>query len=148
MANDLNELYQEIILDHSKCPRNFQKLECANRVAQGYNPLCGDQVTVFLDLNKETIRNISFQGTGCAICKAAASLMTATLKGKTTAEAKNLFDGFHVLVTTGKQDNGNMGKLNAFAGVHKYPARVKCAILPWHAVVAALGGQKDPVTSE
>lgn len=148
MAENLNELYQEIILDHSKCPRNFLKLECANRVAEGYNPLCGDQVTVFLQVDKETIQNISFQGTGCAICKAAASLMTATLKGKTTKEAKNLFDGFHVLVTTGQHGEKQMGKLEAFAGVYKYPARVKCAILPWHAVVAALNEKKDPVTSE
>lgn len=148
MAENLNELYQEIILDHSKCPRNFQRLDCANRVAKGYNPLCGDQVTVFLQVTKDTIQNISFQGSGCAICKAAASMMTASLKGKTTEEAKNLFDGFHVLVTTGRHQDKTMGKLEAFAGIHKFPSRVKCAILPWHAVVAALNQQKDPVSSE
>ena len=148
MTDDLSDLYQEIILDHSKCPRNFQKLECANHVAEGRNPLCGDQVTVFLKLEEEVIRDISFQGSGCAISKAAASMMTAHLKGKTKEEARNMFKTYHEMVTTGISHPEEIGKLAAFAGVHKFPARVKCAILPWHAVVAALEDKQDPVSTE
>lgn len=148
MNDDLNDLYQEVILDHSKCPRNFQKLECANRVAQGKNPLCGDQVTVYLKVDHEVISDISFQGSGCAISKASASMMTAQLKGKTRAEARAMFDAYHDLVTHGSTETEKVGKLAAFAGVHKFPARVKCAILPWHAVIAALEDKKDPVSTE
>jgi len=148
MSDDLSDLYQEVILDHSKCPRNFQKLECANRVAEGKNPLCGDQVTVFLKLDKDVIKDISFQGSGCAISKASASMMTGSLKGKTMAEARQMFATYHEMVTTGIAHPENVGKLAVFAGVHKFPARVKCAILPWHAVVAALDQKKDPVSTE
>jgi nitrogen fixation protein NifU and related proteins len=137
MFDDLNDLYQQVILDHSRSPRNFQKLATANRVAQGHNPLCGDQVMVFLDLQDGVIREITFQGSGCAISKASASIMTAALKGKSADEARQLFEKFRGMVTTGQTDEAD-GKLQAFAGVHKFPARVKCAILPWHAVASAL----------
>ena len=148
MADDLYELYQEVILDHSRCPRNFQPLACANRVAEGHNPLCGDRVTVFLKLENDVIQDISFQGSGCAISKAAASIMTSNLKGKTKAQARLMFEDYRRLVTTGVTNQGSEGKLAAFAGVHKFPARVKCAILPWHAVVAALEDTKQPVSTE
>jgi nitrogen fixation protein NifU and related proteins len=148
MTTDLNELYQQVILDHSKNPRNYQKLEQANHIAEGHNPLCGDRVTVFLKVENDRIQDISFQGSGCAISKAAASMMTANLKGKTLAEARQLFDQYRTMVTTGNLDAKAVGKLAAFAGVHKFPARVKCAILPWHAVVAALERKTEPVATE
>lgn len=148
MSDDLNDLYQEVILDHSRSPRNFRALAEANRTAQGHNPLCGDQVSVFLRLEGEVVRDISFLGSGCAISKASASIMTAALKGKTVAEIKQLFEHMHLLVTTGKADDEKLGKLAVFAGVHKFPARVKCAILPWHAVIAAAEGKGEPVSTE
>jgi nitrogen fixation NifU-like protein len=147
MFDDLTELYQQVILDHSKSPRNFHKLENANRTTQGHNPLCGDNYTLYLLMEGDLVKNISFQGSGCAISKASASLLTETVKGKTTAEVKALFDKMHDMVTTGKSNDG-VGKLAVFAGVHKFPARVKCAILPWHAVVAAIEGKQEPVTTE
>src|SRR5438034_8733739 len=148
MSDDLTDLYQEMILDHSKSPRNFRKLEAANRFAQGHNPLCGDNVTLYLLMEGDSIKDISFQGSGCAISKASASMLTASLKGKTKAEVKELFDKVHTMVTTGEVNGSQMGKLAVFAGVHKFPARVKCAILPWHAAMAALEGSSDPVTTE
>ncbi len=148
MSMDLNELYQQVILDHSKSPRNYQKLEGASHVAEGHNPLCGDRVMVYLKVDQGVIRDIGFQGSGCAISKAAASMMTANLKGKTVAEARALFDHFRSMITTGEMDPNSVGKLAAFAGVHKFPARVKCAILPWHAVVAALDRKTEPVATE
>ena len=147
MFDDLADLYQQVILDHSRSPRNFHKLEGANRTAQGHNPLCGDQYTIFALVDGDVIKEISFQGSGCAISKASASILTDTLKGKTKAELKALFDKVHDLVTTGRSADG-VGKLAVFAGVHKFPARVKCAILPWHAVVAAVEGRQEPVTTE
>jgi nitrogen fixation NifU-like protein len=147
MFDDLNDLYQQVILDHSRSPRNFQKLPNANRSAEGRNPLCGDQVSLYVLLNGERIEDLSFQGSGCAISKAAASLLTESLKGKTKDEAKLLFQKVHQMVTTGEVDE-QVGKLAVFAGVHKFPARVKCAILPWHAVVAALEGKAEPVSTE
>jgi nitrogen fixation NifU-like protein len=147
MFDDLTDLYQEVILDHSKSPRNFHKLENANRTAQGHNPLCGDHYTIYAVMDGDVINDISFQGSGCAISKASASILTDTLKGKTKADVKALFDKVHAMVTTGKSDDG-VGKLAVFAGVHKFPARVKCAILPWHAVVAAVEGRQEPVTTE
>ncbi len=147
MFDDLTELYQQVILDHSKSPRNFRTLEHANRIAQGHNPLCGDSYTIYALLDGDLIKDISFQGSGCAISKASASLLTDALKGKTKAELKTLFEKVHEMVTTGKSDDG-VGKLAVFAGVHKFPARVKCAILPWHAVVAAVEGRPEPVTTE
>jgi len=147
MFDDLTDLYQQVILDHSKSPRNFGKLAGANRTAQGHNPLCGDNYTLYAVMDGDVIKDISFQGSGCAISKASASILTDTLKGKTKAEVKALFDKVHDLVTTGRSSDG-VGKLAVFAGVHKFPARVKCAILPWHAVVAAVEGKQEPVTTE
>jgi len=147
MFDDLNDLYQQVILDHSKSPRNYSKLEGANRTAQGHNPLCGDHVTMYLHLDGNTVKDISWQGSGCAISRASASILTTAVKGKTVAEVKSLFAQVHDMVTTGKS-NGDLGKLAVFAGVHKFPARVKCAILPWHAAVAAVEGKSEPVSTE
>jgi len=143
--SDLSELYQQVILDHNDRPRNFTKLEGANRTADGYNPVCGDQISVSLQLGDDVIRNIGFQGSGCAISKASASLMTASVKGKTTAEAKVLFDRFHEMVTGVPDravDHQELGKLAIFAGVREFPARVKCATLAWHTLRAALDGNR------
>ena len=148
MFDDLTDLYQQVILDHSKSPRNFHKLENANRTAQGHNPLCGDNYTIYALLEGDVIKDLSFQGSGCAISKASASILTDTLKGKTKAEVKALFDKVHDMVTTGNVNGGDLGKLAVFAGVHKFPARVKCAILPWHAVVAAVEGKQGSVSTE
>ena len=147
MFDDLNDLYQQVILDHSKSPRNYSKLEGANRTAQGHNPLCGDHVTMYLHLDGNTVKDISWQGSGCAISRASASILTTAVKGKSVAEVKSLFAQVHDMVTTGKS-NGDLGKLAVFAGVHKFPARVKCAILPWHAAVAAVEGKSEPVSTE
>jgi len=149
--SDLRELYQQVILDHSKKPRNFRKLDSANRTAEGYNPLCGDQITVYLRLENDVIRDISFQGSGCAISKASASMMTASLKGKTTAEAEGLFETFHKMVTADLSttfDPLEVGKLAAFAGVREFPVRVKCATLAWHTLHAALEGKEEKVSTE
>ena len=148
MFDDLQDLYQQVILDHSKSPRNFFKMPSPSRIAQGHNPLCGDNITLFLMMDGDTIKDISFQGSGCAISKASASLLTENLKGKTKAEVKNLFEQVRQMVTTGKRDGSDLGKLAVFAGVHKFPARVKCAILPWHAAIAAVEGQNEPVSTE
>ena len=148
MSDDLSELYQEVILDHSKSPRNFHKLEGANRTAQGHNPLCGDNVTLYLSLDGEVIKDISFLGSGCAISKASASILTAVLKGKTKAEVKALFEKVHQMVTSGRVDGEDLGKLAVFAGVHKFPARVKCAILAWHALRSALEDKNQTVSTE
>ena len=147
MSDDLTELYQEVILDHCKRPRNFHEMAGANGTAQGQNPICGDQLKLFLLIDGEVIKDISFVGSGCCISKASASLLTEALKGKTKSEVKALFDKVRDMVTTGKSDDG-VGKLAVFAGVHKFPARVKCAILPWHAVVAAVEGKQEPVSTE
>jgi len=148
MFDDLADLYQQVILDHSKSPRNFGKLSSANRTAQGHNPLCGDNYTIYALMDGDAIKEISFQGSGCAISKASASLLTELVKGKNRAEVKALFDKVHEMITTGKVDANGMGKLSVFAGVHKFPARVKCAILPWHAVMAAVEGKSEPVSTE
>jgi nitrogen fixation NifU-like protein len=148
MFDDLNDLYQQVILDHSKSPRNFRPLEKASRTAQGYNPLCGDNVTLFLRFEDDRIADISFQGSGCAISKASASLLTESLKGRRRDEVKPLFERIHQMMTTGQIVGADLGKLAVFAGVHKFPARVKCAILPWHAVLAAVEGKDEPVTTE
>lgn len=148
---DLRDLYQEVILEHSKAPRNFRQLAGANRKAEGFNPLCGDHFTVYLEVEGDSIRDIAFQGSGCAISKASASMMTQSLKGKTTAEAEKLFDEFHKLVTGAARNNGgakDMGKLAVFSGVCEYPARVKCATLAWHTLQAALEGKQDKVSTE
>jgi nitrogen fixation protein NifU and related proteins len=148
MFDELQELYQQVILDHSRSPRNFFKLDTANRIAEGHNPLCGDRVTVYLRLEDGTIRDVSFQGEGCAISKASASIMTEMLKGKTRAEAEKIFNQFHDMVTTGTPSTDELGKLGVFAGVNKFPARVKCAILPWHAIHATLEGKENVVSTE
>src|SRR5215813_4088735 len=126
--SELRELYQEVILEHSKKPRNYRLLENANHRAEGFNPLCGDHFTIYLDLKDDAISDIGFQGSGCAISKASASMMTQTLKGKTTAEAEDIFGRFHDLVTGHASENGeNLGKLAVFAGISEFPLRVKCA---------------------
>jgi len=147
MFDDLSDLYQQVILDHCKHPRNFHELPEATCSAQGRNPLCGDSLKLFLALEGEVIKDISFLGTGCCISKASASLLTDNLKGKTKAEVQAIFDQVHEMVTTG-EIKGDVGKLAVFAGVHKFPARVKCAILAWHAVKAALSGAGEPVSTE
>ena len=141
MDEDLSELYQEVILDHSRKPRHFHVLPEANHSAEGNNPLCGDHYTVYLKLEDGVIRDISFQGAGCAISKASASMMADELKGKTIADARRFFSQYQNMVTTGKTDQETLGKLCAFAGVSHFPARVKCAIMPWHAMLAGLDGQ-------
>jgi nitrogen fixation NifU-like protein len=148
MTDELDELYQEVILDHCKAPRNYHGLDAANRKGEGYNPLCGDNYTVFLKMDGDTIQDISFQGSGCCISKASASLLTTAAKGKTKAEIKALFEKVRELITTGKGDEAGVGKLAVFGGVHRFPARVKCAILAWHAVIAALDGENQPVSTE
>ena len=148
--SDLRELYQEVILDHNKSPRNFRTLEGANRMAEGYNPLCGDHVTVYLHLEGDVIKDISFQGTGCAIAKASASIMTWHLKGKTKREALLLFERFHQLVTGNSRTNLDpleMEELDVFSGVSEFPVRVKCASLAWHALRAALEERDEPVST-
>ena len=148
--SDLSELYQELILDHNRHPRNFQKPAAANRHADGYNPLCGDRITIYLQVKDGVICDVGFQGVGCAISKASASLMTASVKGKTTAEAARLFAGFHHLVTEGEAppDAVELGKLSVFAGVHEFPVRVKCASLAWHTLQAALDAKDGVVSTE
>src|SRR5215469_5130 len=146
---DLRELYQELILEHSKAPRNYRRLAEANRKAEGYNPLCGDHFTVYVQTSGDSIQDISFQGSGCAISKASASMMTQSLKGKTRQQAKELFEHFHQTVTGAKNgDSADLGKLSVFAGVAEFPTRVKCATLAWHTLEAALEGKQDPVSTE
>jgi nitrogen fixation NifU-like protein len=148
---DLRDLYQEVILDHHKRPRNFHKLQNANRQADGYNPLCGDKLSVYMNVEDGIVREIGFIGTGCAISTASASMMTDSLKGKTEAEARALFERFHALVTnpSGTQpDPASLGKLAVFSGVREYPVRVKCATLAWHTMRAALEGSKETVATE
>jgi nitrogen fixation NifU-like protein len=147
---DLRELYQEVILEHSKAPRNYREMATANQRAEGYNPLCGDHFTVYLSLEGDSIRDISFQGSGCAISKASASMMTQSVKGKTKAQTEQLFDQFHMLVT-GRPTNesgAELGKLAAFSGVSKFPVRVKCATLAWHALHAAMHEKQEAVSTE
>jgi len=147
--SELSELYQEVILDHNRKPRNFQKVAAANRTAEGFNPLCGDQITLYVRLEDGVIRDIGFQGSGCAISKASASLMTSAVKGKTKAEAEQLFEQFHRMVTKDDApDAAELGKLAAFSGVREFPARVKCASLAWHTLHGALEGKDKPVTTE
>lgn len=146
--SDLRELYQEVILEHSKHPRNYRTLETANHKAEGYNPLCGDHYTVYLDLQDGSIRDISFEGTGCAISKASASMMTQSVKGRTADEAEVLFGKFHELVTGRAGSGDDIGKLAVFSGVSEFPLRVKCATLAWHTLRAALSGQQEAVSTE
>ncbi len=147
MFDDLNDLYQQVILDHCKHPRNFHELPEATCSAQGHNPLCGDQLKLYLTLAGDRIQDASFIGSGCCISKASASLLTEFAKGKTKADVEAMFNQVHDMVMTGKFA-GDVGKLAVFAGVHKYPARVKCAILAWHALMGALKGDTGSVTTE
>ncbi|MFQ5511590.1 MAG: Fe-S cluster assembly sulfur transfer protein SufU [Candidatus Krumholzibacteriia bacterium] len=149
--DDLRELYQEMILDHYKRPRNCHRLDTANHHAEGYNPLCGDKVTVFVLVDDNVIVDISFEGSGCAICTASTSVMTESLKGKTVDEAGALFGKFRELVTGGLEAAGEiekLGKLAIFAGVREYPIRIKCATLAWHTFEAALADTSETVTTE
>jgi len=142
--SELSELYQQVILDHNKKPRNFRKLENANRSAEGFNPLCGDQLKVYLHVEDDQVKEVSFEGSGCAISKASASMMTQAVSGKTKAEAETLFNEFHRMAT-GELDEeseaNHLGKLTIFAGVRDFPARVKCATLSWHTMHAALNNE-------
>jgi nitrogen fixation NifU-like protein len=152
MQQELRELYQQVILDHNKSPRNFRKIDNPKYFLEGFNPLCGDNITVYLDVDEnQIIKDISFQGSGCAISKASASLMTSLLKGKTVEEAKILFEKFHHLVTA-KMDKEieleDLGKLAVFSGVREFPARVKCASLAWHTMISALEGKRDKVSTD
>lgn len=143
--SELSELYQQVILDHNKKPRNFRKLETANHSAEGYNPLCGDQLTVYINVENDAVKEVSFEGSGCAISKAAASMMTQAVKGKAKKEAEALFTAFHRMVTGENYENNaaeTLGNLQIFEGVREFPVRVKCATLPWHTMHAALNNEE------
>jgi len=145
----VHELYQETILDHSKRPRNCHPMEDANHKAEGYNPLCGDKLKLYLKMDGDIVKDVSFVGSGCAISTASASLMTESLRGKTRAEALALLDKFHDLLTTDSPVTKDLGKLVVFCGVRDYPARVKCATLAWHTLKSALTSEDStPVTTE
>ena len=148
--SDLRELYQQVILDHNKNPRNFREMADADKQVDGYNPLCGDHYTVFLKTDGDKIAEVSFTGSGCAISKASASVMSSTVKGKSREEAERLFDTFHRLVTGDASglSASDLGRLAAFSGVSEFPARVKCATLAWHTLRSALEGRDDRVSTE
>ena len=151
MDQELRDLYQQVILDHNKSPRNFRLMANATQHAEGYNPLCGDRLDVYLIIKNGIVEDISFKGEGCAISKASASLMTSILKGKTKEEAEKLFNKFHDLVTGKLGDNPDideLGKLAVFAGVQEFPVRVKCASLAWHTMINALHGKEEKITTE
>lgn len=152
MSSELQELYQQVILDHGRNPRNFRQIPQADLRAEGFNPLCGDHILVYLKVSESgLIEDLAFQGKGCAICTASASIMTQTLKGRSLESVGSLFHAFHDMVTNKDTDapiDEALGKLGIFAGVRKYPVRVKCATLPWHTVKASLENQADPVTTE
>jgi nitrogen fixation protein NifU and related proteins len=147
--SELNDLYQETILEHNKNPRNFREIENADREALGNNPLCGDALRVYVKMDGETVADVAFKGSGCAISKASASMMTQTVKGKTREEVEAIFEEFHRMVTGGldiEKDDNHLGKLKLFAGVLEFPARVKCASLSWHTLNAALHGDESVTT--
>jgi nitrogen fixation NifU-like protein len=146
--SELRELYQTTILDHNKSPRNFRVPADANARADGHNPLCGDKISVHVALGDHTLRDIGFQGSGCAISTASASLMTQAVKGKSVADALKLFDEFHTLLTAGGEPSESLGKLAVFAGVREYPMRVKCATLAWHTLRNALEGKTEAARTE
>ena len=149
MMDDLTDLYQQLILDHNKRPHNFGQLATCTHKADGHNPLCGDQITVYLTLNEAKITDVRFDGKGCAICKASASMMTDGLRNKTFAQAEAMFENFHALIAgEGQVDTQLLGKLAAFSGVRQFPVRVKCATLAWHTLRAALKQQSQPVNTE
>jgi nitrogen fixation NifU-like protein len=143
--SELSDLYQEVILDHNKNPRNFREIENADKTADGKNPLCGDALRVYIAMDGDTVEDVSFKGSGCAISKASASMMTQAVKGKSRDEAETIFDEFHKMVTGEldiETDENHLGKLKIFAGVLEFPARVKCASLSWHTLNAALHGEE------
>jgi nitrogen fixation NifU-like protein len=159
--SELTDLYQEVILDHNRRPHNFRAIDAASAKQEGYNPLCGDRLTLYLTLDGEVIKDAAFQGSGCAISKASASLMTDAVKGKTVAEARALFDAFHAMITSdpttplpdlsaeAQSAKVDLGKLSVFAGVREYPTRIKCASLAWHTMKAAVAHETDaPVSTE
>ena len=149
--SDLRELYQEVILDHNKRPRNFRAIAPPSQKAEGFNPLCGYRITVYVRMNGDVIEDVSFEGSGCAISKASGSLMTAALKGRTVTEADSLFQEFHNMVTSPADvpiETGRLDKLIVFSGVREYPVRVKCASLAWHTLRAALEARQDVVSTE
>ena len=146
--DDLRELYQETILDHNQSPQNFGRLEFSTHSGDGYNPLCGDKLFLTLEVHDSKVKDIRFDGSGCAISKASASIMTTLVKGKTVSEAEALFDLFHELVTTGKSKTTNLGKLSVMAGVYKYPVRVKCATLAWHTLKNCLSHSNEVANTE
>lgn len=148
--SDLRELYQEVILDHNRRPRNFRSIDDANRHAEGYNPLCGDRLSLYLKVEDGVIKDASFQGSGCAISKASASMMTDSVKGKTLGEARDMFEHFHQMVTGNPEagDPERLGKLAVFEGVRQYPARVKCASLAWHTLLSAVEAKDEVVSTE
>jgi nitrogen fixation NifU-like protein len=147
--SELSDLYQEVILDHNRRPRNFRTIDDASRTQEGYNPLCGDRLTLYVRLDADRITDVAFQGSGCAISKASASLMTEALKGRTVTQARELFEKFHEMVTSSPDTNPpDLGKLSVLSGVREYPTRVKCASLAWHTAKAALAGQHGPVSTE
>ncbi len=151
MSAELRELYQSVILDHNKQPRNFREPACANCSAAGVNPLCGDKVTVYLEVNDDVIDDVGFQGSGCAISTASASLMTQAIKGRPVEEAERLFEGFHSMVTSNPNEEpevSELGKLSVFAGVREFPMRVKCATLAWHAMREAIHHSGKTATTE
>ena len=151
--SELRELYQQVILDHNRKPRNFRVLDSANRTAEGYNPLCGDQISLYLNVEGGVIKDAAFQGKGCAISKASASMMTAGVIGKRVDEAEALFQRVHAMLTSDRATHGDtngegVGKLAVFAGVREFPSRIKCAVLPWHTLRAALSGAAEAVSTE
>jgi nitrogen fixation protein NifU and related proteins len=148
--SDLTELYQEVILDHNRRPRNFRSIAEPTRTQEGYNPLCGDRLTLYVTLDGDRISDVAFQGSGCAISKASASLMTEALKGKTLAEARSLFERFHTMITSSPDSPPtDLGKLSVFAGVREFPTRIKCASLAWHTLKAAVSDDHaGPVSTE
>lgn len=147
--SDLRELYQEVILDHYRKPRNFHRMEDAHLHAEGHNPVCGDNITVYLKMDGEAVKDVSFEGAGCAICTASASLMTESVKGKTSRDVIELFNKFHLLLTSeSDRPPTNLGKLEVFSGVREFPIRVKCATLAWHTLRAAIEKRNDQVTTE
>lgn len=148
---DLRELYQQVVLDHNRAPRNFRAIDGATHTAEGTNPLCGDQITLYLVVKNDVVEDVAFQGSGCAISQASASLMTQAVKGKTKAEAEELFRSFHAMATSGpnvEPDRTKLGKLAALGGVRQFPARVKCANLAWHTLHEALLGSGEPISTE
>lgn len=146
--SDMRELYQQLIIDHGRRPRNFGELAQANRIKDGFNPLCGDKITIYMLVKSNIIEDVKFDGCGCAISMASASLMTSALKGKSVADAEKLFGEFHDVVTGNKPADDGLGKLRVLAGVSEYPARVKCATLCWHTLIAALQNNKERVSTE